>query len=165
MPIRPAICKAAAAAVSSRRRPSPFPASGPPGWQLLAQTSWFALPVLGGRHLTVEIAAIDQAGLPAQNKLRPLLGAGNGSLIPPDPPTNATTAPFNAVAGNTALGIDAIADGELLLAVADQRGDGRPDYTYRGRLLYAANVTPPRICRLPAATSALTAAASVLAWS
>ena len=127
--------------------PATIPLSGEWAARLAAPgaTSWFALPVLGGRHLTVEIAAIDQAGLPAQNKLRPLLGAWNGSLIPPDPPTNATTAPFNAVAGNTALGIDAIADGELLLAVADQRGDGRPDYTYRGRLLYAANVTPSHL--------------------
>jgi hypothetical protein len=36
-------------------------------------------------------------------------------------------------------------DGDVRLALADQRGDGRPDYLYRGRVLYADTVTPLRI--------------------
>ena len=109
-------------------------------------TSWLAVPVLGGRHLTVEAEATDEAGTRTQNKLRPVLGIWNGSSSTSDTPTVAATAPFNSAGiGTTALGIDAVADGELLLGIADQRGDGRPDYAYRGRVLYAATVSPSQL--------------------
>jgi hypothetical protein len=42
----------------------------------------------------------------------------------------------------TALAVDTIADGDLLAGIADQRGDGRPDYIFHGRLLYASQVYP-----------------------
>jgi hypothetical protein len=62
------------------------------------------------------------------------------------PPALATIAPFNgAVPGLTSLGVDTVADGELILGVADQRGDGRPDYTLHGRLLYTSRVSPQNL--------------------
>lgn len=107
---------------------------------------WFALPVLGGRHLTIEVAATDEGGAGSQKKLRPVLGIWSGSSTILDLPATASFAPFNSsAAGTTALGVDAIADGELLLGIADQRGDGRPDYTCRGRVLYAATVIPSQL--------------------
>jgi hypothetical protein len=63
-----------------------------------------------------------------------------------DTPVNATVAPYNGTSiGVTALGVDTLADGELVLGVADQRGDGRPDYTFHGRLLYADKVSPQQL--------------------
>jgi hypothetical protein len=119
-------------------------------------TSIFTLPVRGGRHFTIEAQALDNdasvisdeavGALPTENKLRPVLGIWNGSGPASGPPVNFTSAPFNGAAiGVTALGVDAIADGELILGVADQRGDGRPDYVFHGRLLYADQVCPQRL--------------------
>jgi len=58
-------------------------------------------------------------------------------------PVTMTTQPFNgAVAGLTTLPVLTLADSEVRLGVADMRGDGRPDYLYRGRILYADSVQP-----------------------
>jgi hypothetical protein len=113
----------------------------------VGESAWFALPVQGGRHFTVEAEALDddveEAAAPSENKLRTVLGIWNGSDPTTSPPVVGTVAPFNGAApGVTSLGVDAIADGELLLGVADQRGDGRPDYSFHGRLLYASQVSP-----------------------
>ncbi len=110
------------------------------------QTAWFALPVLAGRHFTLESQALDDAGNPTEDKFRPVIGAWDASAMEGSPAANTSTAPFNGAApGVTGLGVDAIANGELLLAFADQRGDGRPDYAYQGRLLYAETVMPQRL--------------------
>jgi hypothetical protein len=110
------------------------------------QPAWFALSVLGGRHLTIESQALDERDNAAESKLRTVIGIWDGSEPDGSPAVNASVAPFNGAAtGVTSLGVDAIANGGLLLAIADQRGDGRPDYTYRGRILYAATVTPQRL--------------------
>ena len=128
--------------------PSPLPIGG--GWQgrVIApgHAAWFAFPVLAGRHFTIEAQAIDEMGGASEVKLRALLGVWNASDPDGSPAAIATVAPFNgSAAGVSSLGVDAIGNGELLLAVADQRGDGRPDYSYRGRLLYAATVTPAQL--------------------
>lgn len=54
-----------------------------------------------------------------------------------------TPKPFNgAVAGLTKLPVITLVDSEIRIGVADMRGDGRPDYLYRGRVLYADSVKP-----------------------
>ena len=128
--------------------PAIIPASGE--WQSriarIDQANWFAIPVQGGRHFTIETQSLDEASVHTENKLRSVLGVWN-ALEPPDTaPVNAAIAPFNGAAvGVTALAVDTIADGELLLGIADQRGDGRPDYAFHGRLLYAGSVNPSRL--------------------
>ncbi len=111
-----------------------------------ALTAWFAMPVLAGRHFTFEAQAIDEAGSSAETKLRPALGVWNASAGSADAPADFTIAAFNGASpGTSALGIDSVSDGELILAIADERGDGRPDYAYRGRLLYADTVAPSHL--------------------
>ena len=128
--------------------PAVVPVAG--GWQgrvvAPGQAAWFAFPVQAGRHFTIESQAMDDTGGATEDKLRTVLGIWNASDPEGSPAVIASIAPFNgAAAGVTALGVDAIGSGELLLGVADQRGDGRPDYTYRGRLLYAGTVSPERL--------------------
>ena len=45
----------------------------------------------------------------------------------------------------TTLPVLTIADSEVCIGLADWRGDGRPDYAYLGRILYADSVTPARL--------------------
>ena len=112
----------------------------------VGQANWFTIPVQGGRHFTIEAQAIDQTSAPTESKLRSVLGIWNVLDPTVGSPVNATIAPFNgAHVGVTGLGVDTTADGQLLLGIADQRGDGRPDYTFHGRLLYAGTVSPSRL--------------------
>ena len=65
--------------------------------------------------------------------------------------------PVGATAVGAAPGLNGLATGETWLRVshpgddmvrigiADQRGDGRPDYAYNGWVLYADTVSPPRL--------------------
>jgi hypothetical protein len=112
----------------------------------VGRAAWFAIPVKSGHHFTIETQALDQTSAPTENKLRSVLGIWSGVDPTNDQPVNATIAPFNgARVGVSGLGVDTVADGELLLGIADQRGDGRPDYTFHGRLLYADTVSPSRV--------------------
>ena len=43
------------------------------------------------------------------------------------------------------MGANIFQDNQLKLGIADVRGDGRPDYLYHARLLYADRVTPLRV--------------------
>jgi hypothetical protein len=45
----------------------------------------------------------------------------------------------------TSLPVLTVADSDVRIGLADFRGDGRPDYAYRGRILYADTVTPARL--------------------
>jgi len=109
-------------------------------------TGWFDWPVRPNRELTIEVQALDPNGQAAQDKARLVLGAWNGSDAAGTSPVSATVQPFNGdQTGLTTLSIATVAQGSLRLGVADSRGDGRPDYLYRGRLLYADSVTPTRL--------------------
>lgn len=128
--------------------PAILPAAGE--WQSriasVGQADWFTIPAQRGRHFTIETQSLDEVSVPTENKLRAVLGVWNVLDPTDDAPVNATIAPFNGAAvGITALAIDTIADGDLLLGIADQRGDGRPDYVLHGRLLYAGTVNPSRL--------------------
>jgi hypothetical protein len=62
------------------------------------------------------------------------------------PPVTGSPQPFNGVeVGLTELPVITTADSEVRLGVADMRGDGRPDYLYRSRVIYADTVEPSRL--------------------
>jgi hypothetical protein len=70
----------------------------------------------------------------------------NGTDVDGIPPVAGTPQPFNgSVVDLTTLPVLTTADGEVRLGIADLRGDGRPDYLYRGRVLYAETVAPTRL--------------------
>src|SRR5579883_325091 len=109
-------------------------------------TAWFDWPVCPNRELTIEAIALDESGKPTLNKAQLVLGAWNGSDAPGTSPVSTTAQAFNgAQTGLTTLSVATVASGHLRLGIADARGDGRPDYLYHARLLYADSVSPARI--------------------
>jgi hypothetical protein len=56
-----------------------------------------------------------------------------------------TTSLNGTATGETWLQVASSASDIVRLAIADQRGDGRPDYAYRGWILYADSVSPTRL--------------------
>lgn len=109
-------------------------------------TGWLEWPVRPNRELTVEATALDETGTASENKARLVLGAWNGTDAASVLPVSATPQAFNGdQVGLTTLSVATIAQGYLRLGIADERGDGRPDYLYRARLLYADSVVPSRL--------------------
>ena len=109
-------------------------------------TSWLQWRARANREFTVEASALDESGHTTVNKAQLALGMWNGTDTDGIAPVTETPQPFNgSVAGLTALPVITTADGEVRLGIADLRGDGRPDYLYRGRVLCADAVSPPRL--------------------
>ena len=109
-------------------------------------TSWFEFWARGAREFTIEAEALDASGAPSENKVQVVLGAWNGTDSAGSPPVTGTPQPFNgAEPGLTTLPVLTSADSEVRIGAADLRGDGRPDYAWRGRILYADSVTPARL--------------------
>ncbi|HEX5233941.1 MAG TPA: IPT/TIG domain-containing protein [Silvibacterium sp.] len=105
--------------------------------------SWLEWWAKANREFTVEAYALDDSGKNTLTKSQVVLGMWNGTDAITNSPVINTPQPFNgAVAGLTTLPVLTLADSEVRLGVADMRGDGRPDYLYRGRVLYADSVHP-----------------------
>jgi hypothetical protein len=109
-------------------------------------TGWFEFHAKGNRVFTVEAQPIDEAGSPTDNKAAIVIGLWNGTDPAGSAPDMATTAPFNGgVVGLTALQAQTQIDSEIRVGFSDLRGDGRPDFSYRPRVLYADTVFPARL--------------------
>jgi hypothetical protein len=110
-------------------------------------SAWSSLTVKGGRSLTMEVTAEDEQGLATTVKAMPVLGIWNatdplGSL----PGIASAGEAFNGeTTGTTTLSASITQPKQLRIVVADQRGDGRPDYNYQARMLYADSVAPAAI--------------------
>jgi hypothetical protein len=125
------------------------PAHIPPSGEWTARisgyghTSWLGFRARANREFTVETQAIDDSGNPTLDKAQPVLGMWNGTDAITTSPVTFTPQPFNGdVPGLTKLPVVTMASSEVRLGIADMRGDGRPDYLYRGRILYADAVQP-----------------------
>ena len=109
-------------------------------------SGWFQFWARGAREFTVEAQALDVNGATTLNKAQIVAGVWNGSDAQGVAPVTGTVQPFNGgVPGLTSLPVLTIADSEVRIGLADFRGDGRPDYAYRGRILYADSVAPARL--------------------
>ena len=114
----------------------------------VGQADWFMFPVRGGRTFTVVTEAVDETGAPTNLKAMPALGVWDAF-----DPVGATAVGAGAglngwATGESWLRVTASGDDVVRLGIADERGDGRPDYAYEGWVLYADTVSPQR---LPAA--------------
>jgi len=110
--------------------------------------AWSSFSMQAGRTATIEVTALDESGLATTAKAMPLIGAwaatdATGTL----PTLAATPSAFNTVSlGMTATGVATAAAAEgLRLAIADARGDGRPDFAYQARVLYADSIAPAAV--------------------
>ena len=106
--------------------------------------AWFALTVKASRSFTIEATAQDEQGFATAAKAMPVIGVWNATDAPGSLPSVAASATaFNGEAtGMTTLTVQNTQPATLRIAVADQRGDGRPDFAYQMRVLYADSIVP-----------------------
>ena len=106
-------------------------------------TAWAGFAAKAGRTVTVEVTALDESGLASTAKTMPLIGVWGAADAAGTLPSVAFTASaFNTISlGMTATSAPTTAQG-MRVAIADSRGDGRPDFAYRARVLYADTVSP-----------------------
>ena len=111
----------------------------------VGQTDWFTFPVRAGHTFTVVTQALNENGIPTESKALPAIGVWD-AFKPLDAPNLNWAPALNGYAsGETWLQVTATADDIVRLGIADMRGDGRPDYSYNGWVLYADTVQPPRL--------------------
>jgi hypothetical protein len=111
-------------------------------------TAWMTLSVRPNRQYSVLAVAENESGSPTQTKAMPVLGAWFAQDATGAPPDFSTSQAFNSSSeGTTILTVetpagDGALDYPMQLAIADARGDGRPDYAYTARVLYADQLSP-----------------------
>jgi hypothetical protein len=128
--------------------PAMIPASGEWSGRITGygHSAWFQFWARGSREFTIEGQPLDESGTGTEDKAQIVIGAWNGSDAAGSQPVTGTVQPFNGrIPGLTTLPVLTIAASEVRIGFADLRGDGRPDFAYRGRLLYADSVTPARL--------------------
>lgn len=127
---------------------APLPVA-PNGWWngLLCahgHAAWSSFAAKASRSATLEVTALDEQGYATTAKAMPLIGVwaaadATGTL----PTVAATPSAFNTISlGMTAAGVATSQAEGLRFVIADARGDGRPDFAYRARVLYADAVAP-----------------------
>jgi hypothetical protein len=131
-------------------KPAAADASGWWGGLLCAtgHTSWWVQTVKANRSWTIETTAVNETGAATPLKAQLVVGVWNAS----DPTNVLPTVAAQAVAMNSmSLGMTQVpvaattADATLRIAIADQYGDGRPDFAYRARILYADSISPATV--------------------
>jgi len=110
-------------------------------------TAWSSFAAQARRTATLEVTALDESGLATTAKAMPLIGVWAAGDATGTLPRVATPSAFNTVslgvtAVSVAIGNAGTRAGGLRVAIADARGDGRPDFAYQARVLYADAVTP-----------------------
>jgi hypothetical protein len=134
-------------AIGTQASPRTMPSSGLWCGRLsqVGQSDWFSFPVRGNRTFTVVTQALDETGAPTESKAMPAVGVWDA--FDPVGATAIGAGPgMNGWAtGETWLRVSSIADDVVRIGIADQRGDGRPDYPYNGWVLYADTVQPQHL--------------------
>jgi hypothetical protein len=107
---------------------------------------FFQFTAQANRTASVAVTALDEIGQPTEGKLLPVIGIWQLSDQSGNPAPASTPSAFNTITiGMTRLDAQFSATDTYRVAVADYRGDGRPDYFYQASLLYADTVTPARL--------------------
>ena len=90
------------------------------------------------------MTSLDESGFATTAKAMPLIGAWAATDPTGTLPTLAgTPSAFNTITlGMTATGVATSQSEGLRFVIADVRGDGRPDFAYQARVLYADTVQP-----------------------
>jgi len=134
-------------AIGTQASPRILPASGEWFGRLsqVGQSDWFNFPVRGNRTFTVVTLALDETGAPTNLKAMPELGIWDAFDPVGAAAVGAGPGLNGWAAGESWLRISSSGDDVVRLGIADQRGDGRPDYAYQGWVLYADTVSPQRL--------------------
>ena len=134
-------------AIGTQASPVPMPSSGLWCGRLsqVGQSDWFNFPVRANRTFTVVTQALDVTGAPTELKAMPAIGVWD-AFDPVGAPAIGAGPGMNGYAtGETWLRVSSIGDDVVRIGIADQRGDGRPDYPYNGWVLYADTVQPQHL--------------------
>jgi hypothetical protein len=123
-----------------------------PGWWTgtlcaYGHAAWSSLKVKANRTLTIEVIAQDEKGFAATTKAMPVIGVWNAAdALKSLPSVASASTAFNGSAyGATALTVQSPQASQFRISIADQRGDGRPDFAYQSRVLYADSVSPASV--------------------
>lgn len=106
----------------------------------LGDVDWHAFDVQAGHTFAIDVTPIDR-GAPATAKALPVIGIWDASTAKDGTPLVAQTY-FNAGMRATTRLQSSLPSGSYKIAITDARGDGRPDFLYRARLLYGESVAP-----------------------
>lgn len=128
-------------------QPQPLPAAGMWSSRLgeVGASDWFILSARGNRIFTIVAQALDETGKPSASKAMPAIGVWDGFNQTGTTAVGFGPAQNGFAPGETWLQVATSGNDIVRLGVADQRGDGRPDYLYRGWVLYADSVAPTRL--------------------
>jgi hypothetical protein len=111
----------------------------------IGQSDWFLFAARAGRSFSVVTLALDETIKPSNLKAMPMIGVWDAQDAVGSSPVIYSGA-LNALnPGATWLRATLNADSLVRVGVADERGDGRPDYAYSGWVLYADTVQPARL--------------------
>ena len=109
-------------------------------------TVYYLLPAQASRTLSVAVTALDDSGRPSEAKAQPVIGMWAASDPEGTAPGAFTPSAFNQPSsGMTRLDAQVASSGNFIVGISDLRGDGRPDYRYHARILYADSVSPARV--------------------
>ncbi len=133
---------------SSWTTPSPLPAGG--DWIAsltgYGDVDYFLLPAQANRTLSVTVTALDEYGRVNDLKSQPVIGMWSATDPPGTAPPAFTASPFNSMGiAVTRLDTQVLTPRTFLIGISDVRGDGRPDYRYHARVLYADSLSPSRV--------------------
>ncbi|MGB9084243.1 MAG: hypothetical protein WCC46_06450, partial [Terriglobales bacterium] len=133
---------------STYKNPAVLPQGGAWGSWISGHGSvdFFQFTAQANRTASIAVTALDESGQPTETKLLPVIGIWPVSNQTGNPAPSSTPSAFNSTTfAMTRLDAQFTASATYRLAVADFRGDGRPDYFYQASLLYSDTVTPPRL--------------------
>ena len=110
------------------------------------ETDYFQFPAQANRTLSIAVTALDESGNASALKVQPVIGMWAASDPEGTPPPAFTPGPFNQQSLDmTRLDASVLTSANFLIGISDVRGDGRPDYRYHARVLYADSVSPARV--------------------
>jgi hypothetical protein len=134
-------------AIGTEAAPRTMPSSGLWCGRLsqIGQTDWFSFPVRANRTFTIVTVALDENGAPTENKAMPSIGVWDAFDAVGAPSVAAAPGMNGLATGESWLQVTSIGDDLVRIGIADQRGDGRPDYLYSGWALYADTVAPQHL--------------------
>jgi hypothetical protein len=128
-------------------QPQPLAATGMWSSRLgqVGASDWFTFAARGNRIFTIVAQALDETGTPSAAKAMPAVGVWDGFDQTGTTAVGFGPAQNGFAPGETWLHVATAGNDIVRLGIADQRGDGRPDYLYRGWVLYADSVSPAHL--------------------
>lgn len=113
---------------------------------------WYAWHAGANRSFTLDITALDNSGAATTSKALPVIGLWAPDAAESDAPLAAQTW-LNVAGGATRLKATLAAAGMYKFAIADARGDGRPDFSYKAACSTPATSPRRRPPPVPRSTS------------